>query len=606
MEKEENIVCITLSYFFWAKPMKRILYQVILIGMLASCKNGVRHDKGILHQTDTEDALAMAFEEYSNGFLERLWQNEPAWASEVGYHKYDSILKIPNEASKASDLAFVDAELLALREFDVAKLSVSDQCDFRIIQNYLELKRWRLKTLKEGTWNPSQYNVAGVFALMLSENYAPLNERLQNIYKRLLQVPAYYSAAEQRVKEPVAELRDLAIEQNEGGLTVFRKDLVESVKKSDLPSIEKYQIIAAAETAARAVEKYVSFLKTIKNTATSFRLGKDLYEDKFKYEIQSSLTAAELYNEALSRKKYLHGEMAKLSKKLWPKYFQTKPLPSNMLDLIEQMIDAISAQHVEPAGFQAAIEKQIPELVKFVKEKNLLYVDPKKPLVIRKEPAYMAGVAGVSISAPGPYDKNGNTYYNVGSLEGWPKDKAESYLKEYNNYVLQLLNIHEAIPGHYTQLVYANRSPSIIKAVLGNDAMIEGWAVYAEHMMLENGYGNNEPEIWLMWYKWHLRTVCNTILDYSVHAKQMSKQEALHLLTKEAFQEQAEAEGKWKRVTRTSVQLTSYYSGYYGIYNLRESIKKKEDKFFDLRAFHEQFLSFGSAPVKYISELMLK
>jgi uncharacterized protein (DUF885 family) len=135
--------------------------------------------------------------------------------------------------------------------------------------------------------------------------------------------------------------------------------------------------------------------------------------------------------------------------------------------------------------------------------------------------------------------------------------------------------------------------------------MIEGWAVYTEQMMLENGYGNNEPEMWLMWYKWHLRTVCNTILDYSVHSGNMSKEEALHLLTKEAFQQQAEAEGKWKRVSVTSVQLTSYFSGYKAIYDLREEIKKKEGKNFNLRVFNEKFLSYGSAPVKYISELML-
>lgn len=115
--------------------------------------------------------------------------------------------------------------------------------------------------------------------------------------------------------------------------------------------------------------------------------------------------------------------------------------------------------------------------------------------------------------------KNGTAYYNVGTLEGWEPERAESYLREYNKYVLQILNIHEAIPGHYVQLVYSNKSPSIIKSVFGNGAMIEGWAVYSELMMLENGYGDNEPEMWLMYYKWNLRATCNTILDIGVHTK---------------------------------------------------------------------------------------
>jgi uncharacterized protein (DUF885 family) len=224
----------------------------------------------------------------------------------------------------------------------------------------------------------------------------------------------------------------------------------------------------------------------------------------------------------------------------------------------------------------------------------------------------MAGVAGASISSPGPYDKNGNTYYNVGSLSGWSKEKAESYLREYNHYTLQILNIHEAIPGHYTQLIYSNQSPSIIKAILGNSTMVEGWAVYTELMMLENGYGappgSDQPELemWLMYYKWNLRSTCNMILDYDVHVNNISKEGALDFLTSEAFQQQAEAEGKWRRVNVTSVQLSCYFTGFTEIYELREELRRKLGDNFDLKAFHENFLSYGSAPIKYIRQMMMK
>jgi uncharacterized protein (DUF885 family) len=281
------------------------------------------------------------------------------------------------------------------------------------------------------------------------------------------------------------------------------------------------------------------------------------------------------------------------------------PKPTDKLVLVKQVIDKISLQHTTPEKFQSEIEKQIPELTAYVKAKNLLYIDPSKPLVVRKEPAYMAGVAGASISAPGPYDKNANTYYNVGSLSGWGPADAESYLREYNDYILQILNIHEAIPGHYTQLVYSNQSPSIIKAILGNGAMIEGWAVYTEKMMLESGYKNSD-EMWLMYYKWNLRTVCNTILDNSVHTRNMSKEAAIGLLTKEAFQQEAEAQGKWRRATLSQVQLCSYFTGYSEIYDFREQLKKEQGKDFNLKQFHEKFLSYGSAPVKYIKTLMQK
>lgn len=282
------------------------------------------------------------------------------------------------------------------------------------------------------------------------------------------------------------------------------------------------------------------------------------------------------------------------------------PIPDEDKSMIRTIIEKVSETHVHRDSFIQSIEKQIPELATFVNDKNLLYLDPTKPLVVRKTPPYMeGGGAGASISSPGPYDPGGNTYYNVSLLTDYTPEKAESYLREYNHYMLQILNIHEAIPGHYAQLVYANKSPSLIKSILGNGAMIEGWAVYSERMMLEEGYGKDAPEMWLMYYKWHLRSVCNTILDYSVHVNGWSEKVAVKFLTDDAFQQAAEAEGKWRRVKLTQVQLCSYFTGYTEIYDLREELKAKMGKEFDLRKFHEKFLSYGSAPVPYIRELML-
>ncbi|WP_431245136.1 DUF885 domain-containing protein [Flavobacterium sp. P21] len=407
------------------------------------------------------------------------------------------------------------------------------------------------------------------------------------------------------IKNPTIEHTDLAISQNIGGSTVFEGELNDALSKSKLSETEKKEIQEKAKIAVKAIKDYAEWLKNLPNkTPRSFRLGADLYAKKFNVDIQSSYSADEIYKIAVDHKNDLHDKMFVLADKLWKKYNGNAPKPADKLDLIKQVIDKISLHHTTPEKFQSEIEKQIPELTAYVKAKDLLYIDPSKPLVVRKEPAYMAGVAGASISAPGPYDKNANTYYNVGSMSGWTAENAESYLREYNDYILQILNIHEAIPGHYTQLVYSNQSPSIIKSILGNGAMVEGWAVYAEKMMLESGYKNSD-EMWLMYYKWNLRTTCNTILDNSVHTKEMSKEEAMILLTREAFQQQAEAEGKWKRVTLSQVQLCSYFTGYTEIYNLREELKQKEGDKFNLKKFHEKFLSFGSAPVKYIKELML-
>ena len=578
--------------------MKKTILSLSLCLLLFSC-NKKEGTSDVAH-------LDAKFEKYKSNFVEELWKISPEWASSQGYHNYDSILPIPNAENERIQLKFAQSQLDSLKTYSLDQLSDNNKTDVQMMENLMNSFLFSINELKSGTWNPSQYNVCGSFAEILNGNYDSLENRLRDFDLKMKNIPSYYEAAANNLKNPTLEHTQLALAQNLGGLSVFKDDLKSALAKSSWSAEQKNATLEKAAIAIKAIENYADFLKKMDNPSPrSFRLGKDLYAKKFDLDIQSGFSAEEIYQKALNEKNVLHGKMFTLADNLWEKYLANAPKPTNKLEVIRQVIDKISLQHTTPEKFQSEIEKQIPELVAYVKEKDLLYIDPSKPLVVRKEPDYMAGVAGASISAPGPYDKNANTYYNVGSMSGWSKEDSESYLREYNDYILQILNIHEAIPGHYTQLVYSNQSPSIIKSILGNGAMIEGWAVYTERMMLESGYKNSD-EMWLMYYKWNLRTVCNTILDNSVQTRNMSKTEALTLLTKEAFQQNAEAEGKWKRATLSQVQLCSYFTGYTEIYAFREELKKKEGTKFNLKKFHEKFLSYGSAPVKNIKELMLK
>jgi uncharacterized protein (DUF885 family) len=580
--------------------IKKIIAFTLFVSFFTACKK----DNSVQPQQGSMDDVA--FNSYENRFLDEFWKLNPDWATNVGYHKYDSLLLIPNRQNREKLLNFTKVQLDSLGRYNPAIFLESNKMDYAMIQNQLQDIQWSIQQLKAYEWDPSSYNVIGTFAYILNEHYAPLAKRLNSFYQKMAFIPAYYKEAEKQLKDPVAELTSLAIEQHLGGVSVIEKDFADSLQKTNIPEATKKLMLDRAKASADVIKSYAEYLKNLKNDhPRSFRLGKELYEDKFKFEIHSSSTAQQVYNAAMDRKKYLHHQMAKLSIQLWPKYFDKKPMPADTLELISQIIDTLSVKHVAPDEFQNAIEQLIPKLTTFVRSKDLVTLDPAKPLVVRKEPGYMAGVAGASMSSPGPYDIGQNSYYNVGSLVGWPAEKAESYLREYNQYILQILCIHEAIPGHYVQLVYANKSPSLIKSVFGNGAMVEGWAVYSEQMMLDSGYGNFEPEMLLMWYKWHLRSVCNTILDYSVHSFNMPKQQAITLLTHEAFQQKAEAEGKWKRVSVTSVQLDSYYAGFKEIMDLREEWKKKMGDRYKLKDFNEKFLSYGSAPVKLIRDAMM-
>lgn len=589
--------------------MKKTALSLALIAALGltACQSTNTNTNSTVSQQQSQ---AAEFEAFSAQFIEDLWRYSPEWSQYAGYGKYDHILTVPDEQSRKNDIKFANTHLANLKQFELEKLPANLKTDYYLIENLLNEIIWSVETFKPWQWNPSNYNVAGGFAMIMNSRFDDDNSKIAKVLKRLENVPAYYAAAKANIDTPTLEYTQLAISQNKGAFSVLNKDLYTKAKTSDLSDTDKELFETRFKAATTAINDYIDFLTKLEaelvanNSARSFRIGEELYEQKFAFDIQSGYTAKQVYQKALDDKARVTAEMLKITEQLWPKYFANQTMPSEPQKAIATLINHLAVKHVKRDDFVAEIKKQIPELEAFIKEKDLITLDPEKPLVVRETPDYMRGFAGASISAPGPYAKKENTYYNVTPLDNMTDEQAESYLREYNHWILQILNIHEAIPGHYTQLVYSNESPSLIKSILGNGAMIEGWAVYTERMMLEEGYGNFEPEMWLMYYKWNLRVICNTILDYQIQVEGISKEQGLDLLMNGAFQERAEAEGKWRRATLSQVQLTSYYTGYREIYDFREAQKAKQGNQFDLKAFHEEFLSYGSAPVKYIRELM--
>ena len=549
-----------------------------------------------------------SFDGQSSQFLNALWRIDSESAIYAGKYDTAATLSIPDKAGQAKELAFIDEWKQRFGAINASQLSAKQRTDLALLINKLDSDRFRLTTLKEYEWNPASYNVAGPIDLILNTEYAAQPQRLRTLLKRISGIPAYYEAARANIVNPTREHTRLAIAQAPGVQTLLT-DVDKAAQASILTPVEKQLFTQRVNAALTAVDSYVAFLTEMDkqmdaNGRRSFRLGKELYEKKFAFDIQSGSTAEQTYQKALAAREELLANMDRISDELWEKTMGVAVKPADRFAKIGKVIDKLSERHVKREDFFAEIRRQVPVLQDWVISHNLLTLDPKKQLEVRATPAYQAGVAGASIDAPGPYRPQDRTYYNVTPLDGATAEAAESSLREYNYWILQILNIHEAIPGHYAQLVYANKSPSIVKSIFGNGAMVEGWAVYGERMMLESGYGDNAPEMWLMYSKWNLRSVTNTILDYSVHVLGMTEEQAIDLLTRQAFQTRSEAVEKWHRVQVSSVQLTSYFSGYSEIMELREQRKQQLGAKFNLKEFHEQFLSYGSAPVRVIKGLM--
>ena len=551
------------------------------------------------------------FHAHAGRVLDEMYAQFPEFAIRVGNYKYADRLTVPDAAQRERTRVFYERQLAQLGQFDPASLNASNRIELAIMRNRFERPLWQLSTFRSWQWDPSTYNVANEIDLLVTTEYAPMEARLRNVLARLERIPAYYAAAKANIADPTLEHTQLAILQNRGGSGVLGADLMKKVQDSSLGREEKALFARRVEAARAAMEDFVGFLGELEGKlkagpARSFRIGKQRYEEKFRYEIQSGFTAEQLYRRALAEKVALHDRMEKLAREVWPRYMGTAPMPADRLVLIRNVMDELARHHVARDDFVPAVRRQIAELEAFVRAKDLLDQDPTRPLIVRETPHYMRGIAGASISAPGPLNPTANTYYNVTPLDHMSAEEAESFLREYNDWTLQILNIHEAIPGHYTQLMHANKSPSLIKSVFANGSMIEGWAVFGEKVMLDAGYGGGTPEIWLSWMKWNLRTVMNTILDYEIQTMGLQREAAMRYMTYEAFQQQSEAREKWRRATLTQVQLTSYFNGYAEITALRDEMRARQGAAFSVKAFNTRFLSYGNAPVRLIRELMIQ
>ena len=221
-------------------------------------------------------------------------------------------------------------------------------------------------------------------------------------------------------------------------------------------------------------------------------------------------------------------------------------------------------------------------------------------------PEFQRGVSIAYLDPPGPLDRDQPAFYAVAPLPtDWTDEQVQSFLREYNMYSIQDLTIHEGVPGHYLQLALSNRYPSTLRSVLWSGPFVEGWGVYAEQMMIDEGYVDHDPLMKLINLKWYLRTITNAIIDSAIHVDGMTHDAAMNLMIEGGFQEESEAALKWVRVQLSSTQLSTYFVGFQEHIEMRNAVLEAWGEEFTLRRYHDQALSYGSPPVKFVRALML-
>lgn len=551
------------------------------------------------------------FKQTVQQFMDDYFAAHPVTATWIGVHAYD--VKLPNwsESSIRQQLSEIESTQSQLAEIDPGRLNETDQIDYHIFSEAMAKQHFKLSRLESFTWNPLEYiwTLGFGYETLTLYDFAPAESRAKSLLGRLRSTPEFLLQAQDRLGAmPVPHL-ETAIQQCqgiEGMLTTTIPDFTDQFNSSLHDSISD-----EIEKAIKAVRIFQTFLEARKENGPhrDYRLGSELYSQKLKYVLNENMSVQEVMQRAEHELSRVQKEMLARAIPLYQEWFENiseVASHNDSLKIIRRVLDRIAEDHVRREDVVENARTTIDELRSFIIEHNIVDLDQSKLLEIRETPEYQQGVSIASLQAPGPLEDNLSTYFNVSPIpEDWSDEKAESFLQEYNRISVKILSIHEALPGHYVQLYYANRHPSLVRAVFDSGVMIEGWAHYCESMMIDVGFGDGDPRYKLVDLKWKLRGIANAIMDQKIHAGEMTEQEAMDLMVNETFQEEAEATAKWRRAQLTSAQLSTYFTGYILMRDLRQDVEEKQGDQFDLGNYHANLLSYGSIPIKYLREQML-
>jgi len=559
-----------------------------------------------------ESVTDKIFADVARRWLDGLMRLSPVSATQTGDHRFDAQVDDMSAAGRNKALAFAKATLAAVEKIDRSKLSRANQVDAALLTNALRSQIWSTETLQDWAWNPLVYqNVAGgaVYTLMARE-FAPVEKRLAAAAKRMTLVPGLLRQAREelvpaRVPAPHAETYS---QQNKGLKSIIDELVTPHLKTA--PAALRKTVEDAIKIYNAAIDEHQAWIDTtlVPAAKADFRAGAEVFDTQLGFTLQSTLTRADIRQRAETaitdvRKTMYDIARKALAGKAGAPETPEQPSPQQQQKAIKAALDLAAADR--PARDKLVqVATDTVELARtFVKSRDLITL-PDGPVRVILMPEFQRGFSVAYCDSPGPLDKSLATFYAVSPIpDDWTDEQATSFLREYSTRGITDIGVHEAMPGHYVQLFHSNSYPSVVRAILGSGSFIEGWGVYAENLMAEEGFNGDDPLYRLVQLKVQLRAISNAIIDQAIHVDGMTKEEMMTFLTETTFQEEREAAGKWRRAQLSVTQLSTYFVGYAEHMETRSEAKKRQGDAFKLKAYHDGILSFGSPPMRYARQL---
>jgi uncharacterized protein (DUF885 family) len=519
-------------------------------------------------------------------FLAEYFRLNPTFATAIGEHRHDDRWPDLTVAGRAERSAFTEgwlAEFAAMPD-----LSPDESIDRDLLGGELEAARFAETELREDAWNPLEwvYLVGdGLFTLQARE-FAPLADRLASTAGRLEGIPTILDAAREALVghagRPVGRFQtETALDQLPGIDELIADALAaaDGAAPTD-PAVAAIaaRLTAAAETARSAVAAFEAHLRQVvlPRSDGEGRLGPELFAMKMRHTMRSTTLTPERIMAGAEREYVaVRAELVRLARDLWPTWRVGEPIPADDNALVRGVLDAIAARHPRAEDLLDFCRAENGRIEAFCAERDLIGL-ADEPLVIRWTPAFMRSFGGALLSSPGPLDKGQKAFFAITPMpDDWSEEQRESNLREDNDRMLRLLTIHEAVPGHYLQGVYANRNPSLVRAIFSSGLFAEGWAVYVTQVMVDVGYDADDPALMLTHWKFYLRSVTNAMIDAKIHCEGMTEEEAVTLMVDGGFQEAAEARAKFNRARLSSTQLSTYFAGSLEMWEIEREVRRR-------------------------------
>ncbi|MCY7417019.1 MAG: DUF885 domain-containing protein [Chloroflexi bacterium] len=579
-----------------------------------------------------------------HAFLVDLFEASPVSAAYAGYHLVDDRWPDLTEAGRSAPHAMLHRHAAALATVDDAALTPDERIDRAILAEQIEQSRFSDAVLRDEAWDPLTVVYllgSGLFGL-LARDYAAWSERGAAFATRVETLPQVLRAAVDALTglpdRPVSLLHlDTALAQLSGVEELIDSGLQEARTRAaagEAPELVG-RLEAGAVTAKAALGVFREDLETdIRPRASGEgRLGAELFAHKLRYTLSSDLTPDELLARAWRDHAAVRAEMLRLARDLWSTWVPDAPLPdvsegddAGETALLRRVLDAIADEHQQPADLLDWCRAEISRIENFCRDEGIIGLTDE-PLSIIWTPVFMRAYGRAFLDSPGPLDKGLQSHFFITP----PDDDAtpesiESYMREDNDRMLRLLCIHEGVPGHYLQLAWSNRSPSLIRTIFSDGMFAEGWACYVEQVLMDVGYGADDPALLLTHWKFELRAITNTILDVETHTRGMTEEAAIDLMVRQAFQEEDEARAKWLRTRLTSTQLSTYYVGNTEMLDLEVEARIRAavaaggsaadvppqrvrggigvTPGFDYRTHLESVISHGTPPIRWIRRIL--